>query len=288
MPTKIEWTEETWSPVTGCTPVSEGCRNCYAKRMAHRLAGRFGYPEAPHEFDVTLHPDKLDQPFHWKWKKPRKIFVCSMGDLFHEDVPDGFIAGVWMRMLSNPKHTFQVLTKRPERMSKLVPELFKNFFTGTADIAENIWLGVTAENQQAADERIPWLLKTPAAVRFVSVEPMLGPVDMWEFATREETFGSMYDYRGTYEWYQVATGIKGAVKYHEGIDWVICGGETGPGAREMEAGWAIDLCEQCDDAGVPFFFKRPGDGFQGDINNLPMIEGEFVRQYPKEIVHASI
>jgi len=265
--TKIEWTNETWNPVTGCTKISEGCKNCYAERMARRLASRYGYQEYPYHFDVTLHEDKLDQPYHWK--KPRMIFVCSMGDLFHADVDFEYILKVWKVMAKNSQHTFQVLTKRPLQMFKFLECMFENYSP-----LPNVWLGVTAENQETAEGRIPWLLNSPAVVHFVSVEPMLSPINLWKFATREETFGSMYDHRGTYEYYQVATGIKGTVKYHEGIDWVICGGETGYGAREMKAKWAWSLYNQCKDAGVPFFFKKPGDAFRG--GELPNI-----REYPK-------
>jgi protein gp37 len=247
MPTKIEWTQESWNPLSGCTKISTGCRNCYAERMAKRLAGRFGYPEQPDHFKVTLHPDKLDQPY--KWKKPRMIFVCSMGDLFHFDVPDDYIEEIVDVIIDNPQHIFQILTKRP---SFIWPALFED--------VPNVWLGVTAENQQAADERIPWLLKTPAAVRFVSVEPMLGPVDLKRINYKP-------GYHRNYLSYFNPTA--------ERLDWVICGGETGPGARPMKAKWALDLSWDCAVAGVPFFFKKPGDAFQGDPLNLPQ-----VRQFP--------
>jgi protein gp37 len=213
-PTKIEWTEETWNPVTGCTPSSAGCKNCYARRMARRLAGRYGYPEGD-GFAVTLHPSRLDQPL--RWRKPRRVFVCSMGDLFHEDVPWGFIAMVWLRMAQAPRHTYQILTKRPRGMLE-----WMRSEAHEAGPMKHVWLGVTAENQEALDERKQWLVRTPAAVRFLSVEPMIGPVS--------DDLTS--------------------------IDWVICGGETGPGARPMNPEWAISLQEQCRNAGVPFFFKK--------------------------------
>jgi protein gp37 len=179
--TKIEWTERTWSPVTGCSKISTGCTNCYAERMARRLAGRAGYPEAPNHFDVTTRPDRLDQPL--RWKKPSKIFACSMSDLFHEDVPFEFIEDVFTVMVAcNGLHTFQVLTKRPERMR----EFYASYqYLASEQFAKNpysnIHIGVSVENQQAADERIPILLEIPAVVRFASVEPMLGPVDLDEF-----------------------------------------------------------------------------------------------------------
>lgn len=173
--TKIEWVinqdgtkGKTWNPVSGCTPISPGCAHCYAKRMAQRLAGRCGYPEAPHEFDVTLHPEKVGDPL--RWKKPTRVFVCSMSDLFHHDVPFEFIKDVSRVMRACPQHTFQVLTKRPERMAE---------FAAAIGIAwPNVWLGVTAEDQEQADQRIPVLLQIPAAVRFVSIEPLLEPVDL--------------------------------------------------------------------------------------------------------------
>jgi protein gp37 len=260
MATKIEWVQnqdgtkgETWNPISGCTKISEGCRNCYAERMARRLAGRYGYPEQPHHFDVTFHKDKLDQPLHWK--KPKMIFVCSMGDLFHDDVKEEEIMKVFDAMCDAPQHTYQILTKRPERMKWIVKQYTDYIWQG---IPSNIWLGITAENQEAADERIPWLLKIPAAVRFVSIEPMLGPI--------------------TFRWAKWMS-----IKDHNHLDglreldWVICGGETGPGAREMKAEWAFNLYQQCREADIPFFFKKEGDAFKGSKINLPN-----VRQWPKE------
>lgn len=225
--TRIEWTERTWNPVTGCSRVSPGCVHCYAERMAKRLAGRCGYPEAPHEFDVTVHPDRLEEPL--RWKKPSLVFVCSMGDLFHEDVPFVFIKDVFRLMYSAKTHTFQILTKRPERMLEFF-NWGKGYFTWATDnILTNVWLGVTAENQEQANKRIPILLQIPAAVRFVSVEPMLGPVDF--------------------------SRVLNALR---GVQWVICGGETGPGARIMDVMCARALCKQCADSGVPFFYKGAG------------------------------
>lgn len=253
MTTKIEWTEETWNPVTGCTPISEGCAHCYAKRMARRLAGRCGYPRGD-GFEVTLHPDRLDQPL--RWKKPRRVFVCSMGDLFHERVPFYGIADVFHTMMGEcsgeaaPRHIYQLLTKRPWRALDFFAWLAKQdghdeawlgglgaWMRYQRALPSYIWLGVTAENQARADERIPLLLQTPAAVRFVSVEPMLGSVDM--------------DF-----------GIPCAGQPANNVDWVICGGETGPGARPMDPGWARDLRDQCRAADVPFFMKKMSGGGQ--------------------------
>ena len=168
MPTKIEWCEESWNPVTGCTKISTGCKNCYAEKMAKRLAGRFDYP-ADDPFKVTIHPNKLNQPL--KWKKSRKIFVCSMGDLFHKDVPFDYIVEVLKIVDNGTRHTFLILTKRPERMREFFNDYFSGFCNSFGPTLRNLWLGVSVENQQTADERIPILLRIPAAVRFVSVEP---------------------------------------------------------------------------------------------------------------------
>lgn len=238
MTTKIEWTDETFNPVTGCTKVSAGCQNCYAESMARRLAGRFGYPEAPHQFDVTLHPDKLDDPLHWR--RPRRIFVCSMSDLFHPAVPFEYVDQVFGIMAEAPQHTYQVLTKRPERMLAFAQEWDYGDWR-----LPNVWLGVTAENQEAADERIPILLNTPAALRFVSCEPLLGPVDL-------EPFFSVYDEHG--EPSDGRYNPDGSLM----LSWVIAGGETGPGARPMNPHWVQGIRDQCQEADIPFFFKGWG------------------------------
>jgi len=258
MPTNIEWTNETWNPVTGCTKISTGCRNCYAERMARRLAGRCGYPEAPNHFDITLHKDRLYQPL--KWRKPRIIFVCSMGDLFHEDVPADYIVNIFEVMSAAKQHTFQVLTKRPQRMLDVLYGKEGNYYLGGGDFIPNIWLGVTTENQDTANERIPLLLQTDAFVHFVSVEPMLGEIDLRYWLPKHEKFLNLPEF------------IPEVIDL---LDWVICGGETGPGAREMKAEWAQDLCRQCLDADVPFFFKKPGNGFTGNTDELPA-----VREWP--------
>lgn len=231
--TGIEWTEYTWNPVTGCSSVSEGCKNCYARRMAKRLAGRHGYPESPHEFDVTLHPGRLGQPL--KWKKQRMIFVCSMSDLFHEDVPDEFIIEVFVKMGEAQQHVYQVLTKRPERMLEFVVRS-----TWGASPLRNVWLGVTAENQKAADERIPILLQTPAAVRFISAEPLLGEICLDGYLGDLIQLSDFDNHVG------------------DGLNLVIVGGETGHGARPMHPDWARELRDQCQVANIPFFFKSWG------------------------------
>lgn len=251
---RIEWTDATWSPVTGCAPISEGCQNCYARRMANRLRGRCGYPK-DEPFKVTLHPERLEEPFGWR--KPRLVFVCSMSDLFHEDVPDEFICRVFAAIALTPlKHTFLILTKRPQRMHEFIlglPQRDHTFRLWVAAGGEwplsNLWLGVTAENQARADERIPILLQIPAAVRFVSVEPMLGPVDLERWLP--------------IEWSEVGEtwieAFPGKHCYDTRLHWVICGGETGPGARPMHPDWARSLRDQCQATGVPFFLKSWGE-----------------------------
>ena len=236
MPTKIEWCHETWNPITGCTKVSAGCANCYAERMATRMRGRFGYP-ADNPFRPTFHPDRIDQPRRWPKPKPgerRLVFVDSMGDLFHEDMDTAWVKAVWDTMVETPWNTYLLLTKRPQVM--------QFWITCTLDGAPppaNIWCGTSVENQEWADVRIPWLLRTPAAVRFVSVEPMLGPVDLQT---------------GVY--IDGPESMKGTTLI--GLDWVICGGESGPGARPMHPDWPRSLRDQCAEAGVPFVFKQWG------------------------------
>ena len=235
--TKIEWCDETWNPITGCTPISEGCQNCYAKRMANRLRGRFGYPE-DEPFKITFHPDRLDQPY--TWKKPRKIFVGSMGDLFHDDVSQQILRTILVLTLNLPRHTFLILTKRPKRMAYEIPELW-DYRNAEGTISKNLWLGITAENQKCADERIPVLLQIPAAVRFVSVEPMLGPIEL--------------DHKYKKRWNDKVPGWEMSWMLQD-VDWVIAGPETGPGARPCKPEWIENLYEQCQHAGVPFFDKR--------------------------------
>lgn len=224
--TKIEWATDVWNPVTGCQKVSQGCKNCYAERLAGRFWGDRKFT------DVQVHPDRLDQPL--KWRKPRRIFVSSMSDLFHEDVPTSFIGDVVDVMGSCPQHTFMILTKRPQRMADLwrINSAPGGVLSGGLS---NAWLGVSAEDQKTADERIPYLLQTPAAVRFLSCEPLLGPIDLgFPFVSDNPLM----------------------VQRH--VDWVIAGGEGGPGARPMHPDWARGLRDQCVSAGVPFFFKQWG------------------------------
>ena len=264
--TGIEWTDSTWNPVTGCTEVSPGCDHCYAKTFAERWRGTPGH-HFENGFDVQLRPDKLELPL--RWRKPRKVFVNSMSDLFHDHVPDIYIAGVFAVMARAPQHTFQLLTKRHGRMRSLVNEHdFAARVIGADDIAwplPNVHLGVSAENQQWADIRIPALLDTPAAVRFVSAEPLLGPIDLrqslklWtpsEDAAWQSVIPPFKPGLGT-----IGDGpmVTARLNARDVLHWVIVGGESGPGARPMHPDWARGLRDQCQAAGVAFLFKQWGE-----------------------------
>jgi protein gp37 len=221
----IEWTEATWNPVTGCDRVSEGCDHCYALTLAKRLraAGNARYQvdgdprTSGPGFGLTLHWDVLDRPL--SWRRPRLVFVNSMSDLFHRRVPVDFIAQAFDVMAKAERHTFQILTKRPGRMASVLRRL-------RPIPLPNVWLGTSVENQRWADVRIPQLLSTPAAVRFLSCEPLLGPLDLLATINR--------------------------------LDWVIVGGESGPHARVMAPAWARSIRDQCLAAGVAHFFKQWG------------------------------
>lgn len=261
MATTIEWTRgddgsmgETWNPVTGCTKVSQGCKHCYAERVFPRA-----YAKSGRKFtDVQCHPERLKAPLHWR--KPRRVFVNSMSDLFHEDVPDEFIDQVFAVMALASQHTFQVLTKRPERMLECVRRIGKSAKTlndaarslgYTFEFAwkywpiKNVWLGVSVEDQETADERIPLLLQTPAAVRFVSAEPLLGPI-VFDRQVHLE--------RRT----KILTGAPAPR-----IGWVIVGGESGPKARPCDVGWIRSIVGQCKAADVACFVKQIGSNHRG-------------------------
>lgn len=282
--TKIEWTRApgyipaTWNPLRGCTRVSEGCRNCYAERMAARLSGPGrpydglvrSTPDGPRWMgNVALVPALLDEPF--RWRKPRMVFVNSMSDLFHAAVPFEFVDEVFGRMALADRHIFQILTKRPKRMLEYFSRPVEQWSAPIVHWRDalnawplrNVWLGVSVEDQRTADERIPLLLQTPAAVRFVSAEPLLGPIDLSRYlfaagddgepAPRNEPFLPC-------------------------LHWVIVGGESGPGARPMHPDWVRSIRDQCIEAGVPVFVKQMGavwakehgaDGKGGDWNYWP-------------------
>ena len=280
--TKIEWTDATWNPVTGCDKVTPGCDHCYAETIANRFAGTPAYPDG---FAVTLRPERLDQPL--RWTRPRRVFVNSMSDLFHKDVPDHFIAEVFGVMAASfmhdrPTHTFQVLTKRHGRMRSLLssPDFRASVAAAAAGCTDedhadavhdaiaanywplpNVWLGVSVEDQQRADLRIPALLDTPAAVRFLSCEPLLGRVTLPKFCacgcgeTFEAARRSASLNPGWLNSEQAAAGVKATL----GIDWVIVGGESGSAARPMHPEWARSLRDQCQAAGIAFHFKQWGE-----------------------------
>lgn len=286
----IEWTDATWSPTLGCTKVSEGCDHCYAMRTVHRMSfnpnekiwsaaeglteNRPGVGVVWTNVVRTL-PGRLNLPLHWT--KPRRIFVDSQSDLFHDAVPDDFIAQVFMVMAQTPRHTYQILTKRPGRMRSLLRRWTP--VTGAPPWVHtgpwplpNVWLGVSVEDQHWADVRIPILLETPAAVRWISAEPLIGPVDVGiGDPHRGHKYFHISDYRlGCLD----CSPEDEDVPYFRrekpesggwGIDWVVCGGESGAGARPMHPGWARSLRDQCASADVPFLFKQWGDWAPHDV-----------------------
>lgn len=236
--TSIEWTDYSWNPVSGCDKVSPGCDHCYAETIATRFAGTKAYPDG---FKVTLKPERLTDPLRKRSWRGKRVFVNSMSDLFHKDVPDDYIAQVFAIMALAPEITFQILTKRHGRMRSLLNSEahWRRVGVGGVRVLPNVWLGVSVEDQQRADLRIPALLDTPAAVRWLSCEPLLGPVDLGA------AFGTNYG---------------GDPREDEtGVDWVVVGGESGPGARPMHPEWARTLRDQCQAAGVPFHFKQWGE-----------------------------
>jgi protein gp37 len=263
--TRIEWTDATWNPTTGCNKISAGCKNCYAKRDWARLSKNPATVYFGREFeDVRMHPERLETPL--RWTKPRRIFVNSMSDLFHEAVPFTFIDKVFAVMALTPRHTYQVLTKRADRMRQYFERddlgvTLRNLHASTPGWARNgansnrvtlplrnVWLGVSVENQDQADKRIPELFKIPARIRFLSCEPLLGPVDipraaMWHF--EDCACLDCFDRRMRKE-------------EQPGIDWVIVGGESGPKARPMHPEWARSLRDQCQEMGAAYFFKQWG------------------------------
>ncbi|MDK2126468.1 DUF5131 family protein [Parachitinimonas caeni] len=232
--TGIQWTDATWNPVTGCTKVSSGCKNCYAKHQTWpRLSAMPNTIYTGRDFEqVQCHRERLDQPYHWK--KPRRIFVNSMSDLFHDDVPESFVQAVFTTMATARQHQFQVLTKRPQRMLALLQRWKRNGATlrsGHGVTLPNVWLGVSIEDQETADERIPLLLKTPAFMPWVSAEPLLGPVDITPYLSPLD---------------------------ESALKWVVVGGESGPNARPMHPDWVKGLRDQCAKERIPFFFKQWG------------------------------
>jgi len=235
--TQIEWTEATWNPVTGCTKVSAGCTHCYAERMAHRLQA-MGVRHYRNGFRVTIHEDALEAPL--AWKKPRVVFVNSMSDLFHEEIPVGFVRQTFEVMSEARQHVFQVLTKRSDRVRDLAPLL---------PWSDNVWMGVTVERADYL-ARIEVLKSTPAAIKFLSLEPLLGPLHSLDL---------------------------------RGIGWVIVGGESGPGARPVKKEWVLEIRDQCVVAGVPFFFKQWGGVRKAKAGRV--LEGQVWDQMPVTRLH---
>lgn len=300
----IEWTDATWNPITGCTLVDDGCRHCYAAHLITSwpaignhpsrkgLARKNAAGESKFTGEVRFNEGWIDQPL--RWKKPRRIFVCAHGDLFHPSVPDEWIDKVFAVMALASQHTFQVLTKRPERAREYLTRPAGN---GKQDVRNhiaweaitpvmrawapnwtsedidgphrsraiqacntwplpNIWLGTSISDQASADLRITHLLACPAAIRFISAEPLLGPVDLTEIASQRP------DLRASVI-FDVVSGTGGIVGTLGKIDWVICGGESGPHARPMHPDWARSLRDQCVAAGVPFLYKQNGEYMDG-------------------------
>lgn len=231
---KIEWTEASWNPITGCSKISDGCVNCYAARLAKRLKAMHN-PRYINEFDVTVHEDLIDEPK--KWKKPLKIFVNSMSDIFHDDVPDEIILRIFKTMNECPQHQFQVLTKRPERLATL---------NSMINWTNNIWLGVTVENNKYIN-RVDFLRECDAYIKFISAEPLLSELTDINF---------------------------------QNIDWIIVGGESGPGARYIDKKWVLDLLDKARTSNTAFFFKQ-----WGGINKKKagrMLNGRTYDEYPNK------
>ena len=231
--TKIGWADTSWNPVSGCTKVSPGCDNCYAETLAERYRGTKAFPNG---FDVTLRPHKLNEPK--KWKKPSRCFVNSMSDFWHKDIPDDFIRSIWNVMVDVDRHVYQILTKRPRRMLSKIESL-------GLPMRPHIWLGVSVESQNFAKTRIPDLLKTDAPIKFLSCEPLLGPVDISEWT--------------------------------QSLQWVITGGESGSNRRPADYDWFRQIRDNCIDAGVAFFHKQ-GNAYKSDSDQE--LDGQLWQAYP--------
>lgn len=272
--TGIEWTDATWNPIRGCRRVSTGCINCYAETMAARFSGpgqpyeglaemKHGKPRWTGQYQIVW--DKFDQPL--RWKRPRMIFVNSMSDLFYEELPFSVTLQIFETMIEANHHIFQVLTKRPGQMLKFFKYLYdvRIMVWNRYIESNNIWMGISAENQDTANERIPLLLKTPGHIRWVSAEPLLGPIDLRKCGAIKE------------KWNIVRTDVSCSVGE---IDWLVTGGESGHGARPMHPNWARKLRDDCSEASIPFFFKQWGK-WSPDMPSQPY-------NYRKELVRDGV
>lgn len=229
---KIEWTETTWNPITGCTPISAGCQHCYAARFAKRLQA-MGNPRYKNGFQVTVHNDLIRAPL--KWKKPQMVFVNSMSDLFHDEISDETIIQIFEIMNQSPQHTFQVLTKRAERLAELSPKI---------EWSDNIWMGVSVENKDVI-YRAELLKTTKAHIKFISAEPLLSSLSTLDL---------------------------------DDIDWIIVGGESGPGCRPMEEAWVLEIQKKAEETGTAFFFKQWGGTNKKKKGSL--LQGKEYKNYP--------
>jgi protein gp37 len=272
-----DYATRRWNPTTGCSHVSAGCANCWASRFATRHAGRFGYP-AVAPFTPTCHPDRLDEPL--RWRKPQVVAVSFMGDLFHVCIPESFVRRVVGVMADErcERHTFLLLTKRPERARAILtsPMCSPNNWPTTG--LHNVYLGVSVEDQRTADERIPILLDAPAAHRWVSVEPQIGPVDLGPHLQ---------------EWTDACIGDRDVVtaEVTPALDWVVQGCESGPGRRPFDVAWARSVRDQCSAAGVPYYLKQihwpaqdaPGHWPSADVIKHPLLDGVWHEATPWEV-----
>jgi protein gp37 len=297
---KIEWTDATWTPIRAhyhahtpeshkvgwhCEHVSEGCRHCYAESINKRLGTGLEFKPG-HAKDVVIVLDEKMLTMPLRWKKPRMVFVCSMTDLFADFVPDEFIDKMFAVMALCPQHTFQILTKRPERMREYFNALGRSTSIAhhvwnidhvrraSAEMVplSNVWLGVSVENQTTADDRIPLLLQTPAAVRFLSCEPLLGPIDLQNVRWMDGDAEIRMDVTNGEAWVENTSSAAAYTNEADGnpkIDWVICGGESGHGARPMHPDWARSLRDQCEAAGVALFFKQWGEFEHVNVSSSP-------------------
>lgn len=262
--TNIGWTDHTWNPFSGCVEVSEGCNHCYAKVIAEKYRGTKAYPNG---FDLTLRPHKIPEPL--KWKEPSEIFVNSMSDFWLGTVPPEYIKDCWNTMLEADWHVFQILTKRPVNMLRMIREY-------NLELAPHIWLGVSVENQRWADNRIPLLLEVPTpGVRFLSCEPLLGPIDLrcieWQRHDGSDYFNALEKNRPPFD----DVGLNGVT-----IDWVIDGGESGPGHRLADPDWFRGIRDACVSGGVDYYHKQGNHHFSGRDREL---DGRTWDQHPNRV-----